>query len=59
MPALSQQRKHRVARRRRLGNRATVTPIEAVAVIAVIAAVIAMAIWFIFFSSGGIGPGTV
>lgn len=32
---------------------------EAVAVAAVIAAVIAMAIWFIFFSSGGIGPGTV
>jgi hypothetical protein len=30
-----------------------------VAVIAVVAAVIAMAIWFLFFSSGGLGPGTV
>jgi hypothetical protein len=33
--------------------------VEAVAVLAVIAAVIAMAVWFVFFSSGGIGPGTV
>jgi hypothetical protein len=30
-----------------------------VAVITVIAAVVAMAIWFLFLSSGGIGPGTV
>jgi hypothetical protein len=32
---------------------------EIIAVVAVAAAVIAMAIWFLFFSSGGIGPGTV
>lgn len=32
---------------------------EALAVAVVIAAVIAMAIWFLFFSSGGIGQGTV
>jgi hypothetical protein len=59
MPALSDLQKHREQRRRRLGTRATVTPIEAIAVTVVVAAVIAMAVWFLFFSSGGIGPGTV
>jgi hypothetical protein len=59
MPALSDLQKHREQRRRRLGPRATVSPIEAVAVIVVVAAVIAMAVWFLFFSGGGIGPGTV
>lgn len=33
--------------------------LEAVAISAVIVAVLAMAIWFLFFSGGGIGPGTV
>ena len=56
MPALSERQKHRAARRQRHGG---VTPIEAVAVAVVIAAVIAMAIWFLFFSSGGIGPGAL
>ena len=32
---------------------------EAAAVAVVIAAVIAMAVWFLFFSTGGIGQGTV
>jgi type VI protein secretion system component VasF len=59
VPALSERRKHRAQRRRRLGARATVSPLEAVVVLAVVAAVLAMAIWFLFFSSGGIGPGTV
>jgi hypothetical protein len=59
MPALSERHKHRAARRRRLGPRARVSPIEAIAVLAVIGAVVAMAIWFIFFASGGIGPGSV
>ena len=59
MPALSERRKYREARRRRLGSRATVTPLEAVAVVAVIAAVVAMVVWFFFFSGGGIGPGSV
>jgi type VI protein secretion system component VasF len=36
-----------------------VTPLEAVAVTVVVAAVLAMAVWFLFFSGGGIGPGTV
>lgn len=36
-----------------------VTAVEMLAITIVIAAVVAMAIWFIFFSSGGIGPGTV
>ena len=35
------------------------TLLETVAVLVVIAAVLATAVWFIFFSSGGIGPGTV
>lgn len=56
MPALSERHKDRLARRQRHG---AVTPFEAVAVMVVVAAVIAMAVWFIFFSSGGIGPGTV
>ena len=56
MPALSERQKSRAARRRRFGP---VSPVEAAAVLVVIAAVIAMAVWFIFFSSGGIGPGTV
>jgi hypothetical protein len=59
MPALSDRQKHRQQRRRRLGPRATVSPIEAIAVMVVVAAFLAMAIWFLFFSSGGIGPGTV
>ena len=36
-----------------------VTALDAVAVAVVVAAVVAMAIWFLFFSGGGIGPGTV
>jgi type VI protein secretion system component VasF len=56
MPALSDSQSNRVARRKRHG---AVTPVEALAVIVVVAAVIALAVWFIFFSSGGIGPGTV
>jgi type VI protein secretion system component VasF len=59
MPALSDRHKHREQRRRRLGPRSTVSPIEAVAVVIVLAAVVAMAGWFLFFSSGGVGPGTV
>lgn len=59
MPAFSERRKYREARARRLGARTAVRPIEAVAVMVVIAAVIAMAVWFLFFSHGGLGPGTV
>jgi hypothetical protein len=29
------------------------------AIVAVLVAVVAMAVWFIFFSAHGIGPGTV
>jgi hypothetical protein len=36
-----------------------ITPVEAIAVLVVIAAVVAMAIWFFFLASGGIGQGTV
>jgi cell division protein FtsL len=36
-----------------------VTTTEAVIVAVVVAAVVAMAIWFVFLSHGGIGPGTV
>jgi hypothetical protein len=39
------------------GERPTLAEMLVVAV--VIAAIIAMAIWFVFFSHGGIGPGTV
>jgi hypothetical protein len=56
MPALSERQKYRAARRQRYGD---VRPVEALAVVVVVAAVIALAVWFIFFSSGGIGPGTV
>jgi hypothetical protein len=35
------------------------TVIEMLAVAAVLAAVVTMAVWFIFFSAHGIGPGTV
>jgi hypothetical protein len=59
MPALTERHKYREQRRRRLGPRDTVRPVEAIAVMIVVAAVIAMAIWFLFFSSGGLGPGTV
>jgi hypothetical protein len=44
-------RSHRADRR--------VTTVEALAIVVVIAAVVAMAVWFLFFSSGGIGQGTV
>jgi hypothetical protein len=33
--------------------------VEVIVVLVIMAAVVAMAIWFIFISSGGIGPGTV
>ena len=49
-------------RRRRLdarGREQRITPIETTAVLVVVAAVIAMAVWFLLFSSGGIGPGSV
>ena len=45
---------YRYRRRKR-----AISPLELAAVLVVIAAVVAMAVWFIFFSSGGIGPGTV
>jgi hypothetical protein len=35
------------------------TLVEMLIVATVVTAIIAMAIWFIFFSQGGIGPGTV
>ena len=34
-------------------------PVEVLIVLVVVAAVVAMAVWFLFISSGGIGPGTV
>jgi hypothetical protein len=40
-------------------TRREINSVEVIAVLTVIAAVLAMAIWFLFFSSGGIGPGTV
>lgn len=49
----------RISRRRPVGRSREISWLEAVAVAVVIAAVIAMAIWFFFFSSGGIGPGSV
>jgi hypothetical protein len=46
-----------VARNQRPAPRATALELLAVGVVVV--AVAAMAIWFLFFSSGGIGPGTI
>jgi hypothetical protein len=47
-------------RRSRTGPRERqISPVEAIAVLVLIAAVVAMAIWFIFLSSGGLGQGTV
>jgi hypothetical protein len=37
----------------------SIRPAEALLILVVIAAVVAMAIWFLFISSGGIGPGSV
>ncbi len=36
-----------------------VTVVEAVIAVAIVIAIVAMAVWFIFISSGGIGPGSV
>jgi hypothetical protein len=36
-----------------------VTALELLAVGVVVVAVAAMAVWFLFFSAGGIGPGTI
>jgi hypothetical protein len=36
-----------------------VRPVDVVLVLIVVAALLALAVWFLFFSSGGIGPGTV
>jgi hypothetical protein len=44
-------------RRRGHGQRATLAEMLIVAI--VVTAIIAMAVWFIFFSHGGIGAGTV
>lgn len=44
--------------RKQRGDRRVTVP-ELVAVLVVVAAVVAMAVWFLFFSSGGIGQGTV
>lgn len=41
------------------GSTRPVAALDAVAVAVVVAAVVAMAIWFLFFSGGGNGPGTV
>jgi hypothetical protein len=49
----------RISRRRPIGRSREIKPIEAILAAIVIAAVIGMAVWFIFFSSGGIGAGTV
>jgi hypothetical protein len=40
-------------------NDRSVRPVEVLIVLLVVAAVVAMAVWFLFISSGGIGPGTV
>jgi hypothetical protein len=40
-------------------NSRHVTVIDAVVGLVIVLAIVAMAIWFIFFSSGGIGPGSV
>ncbi len=37
----------------------SVRPVEVLVVVLVVAAVVAMAVWFVFISTGGIGPGTV
>jgi hypothetical protein len=44
--------------RKQRSDRRVTTP-ELLAVLVVVAAVAAMAVWFLFFSGGGIGPGTV
>jgi hypothetical protein len=46
-----------IPRSRRINSGLRVSELVAVAV--VIVAVVAMAVWFLFFSGGGIGPGTV
>lgn len=40
-------------------ERQRVTLLEIVIIVMVAAAIVAMAVWFVFFSHGGIGPGTV
>lgn len=53
-------RSARLAHHERLRTgRIRVTGLEAVLVAIVVVAIVAMAVWFLFFSSGGIGPGTV
>ena len=44
---------------RRQRPRARVSALEIVAIVVVVAAVVGLTIWFVFFSGGGIGPGTV
>lgn len=36
-----------------------VKPLEAILALVVVSAIVIMAIWFVFISSGGIGPGSV
>jgi Flp pilus assembly protein protease CpaA len=42
----------------RLQNRRA-SPLEIAIVVVTVAAIVAMAVWFVFFAVGGIGPGTV
>jgi hypothetical protein len=59
MPRSGVQYSLRTSGRRTPRRRREISLAEAIAVGVVIAAVIAMIVWFFFFSSGGIGPGTV
>jgi cell division protein FtsL len=36
-----------------------ITLVELIIVLTIVVAVVAMAVWFVFFSTGGIGPGAV
>jgi hypothetical protein len=51
--------RHHVSRSRLEVPRRQRRVFESVVVLVVVAAVIAMAVWFVFVSTGGIGPGTV
>lgn len=53
------ERLHHVSRSRLEVHRQERRVLESLAVLVVVAAVIGMAVWFVFISTGGIGPGTV
>jgi hypothetical protein len=56
---VSRTRPWQSPRDRAVSDDRSIRPAEALVVVLVVAAVVAMAVWFLFISTGGIGPGTV